>query len=176
MILLCVLLLAGAASVSAQEDGARVEERVLGAPLSVLAGKRRAALIVNRSLSVDTRGRVRGIINEIFYDQPRMLPRHEYAYELVSKRFEKYVNDYRSLVLVEDLEEADFVIVYKVVREVRSFSPDEPFVYGEMFVFLNKSQDEPEPALLWRTKDDQTSPEDASKEFIKQLKTLRGER
>ena len=153
-----------------------MEERVLRAPLSVIANKQRALLIVTRSLAVDTRGRVRGVINEVFDTEARSLPRHEYAYGLASKRLEKYAGERGSLTLVEKLEEADFVIVFKVVREVRSFAPEEPFIYGEMFVFLNKTPDESEPALLWRSKDDTTSPEDAARELIKQLKLVRGEK
>jgi hypothetical protein len=170
------LLPAGAVAARAQTDGAQMEERVLRAPMSMIANKQRAALIVNRSLSVDTRGRVHGVINEVFDLQSRATPRHDYAYELVSKRLEKYAREGGSLTLVEELDEADFVIVFKVVREVRSFAPDEPFIYGEMFIFLNKTPDEPVPALLWRSKDDTTSPEDATRELIKQLKTVRGEK
>lgn len=170
------LLPACALVVRAQGDGEKMEERVLRAPLSMIANKRRAALIVNRSLSVDTRGRVHGVINEVFDAESRSAPRHDYAYELVSKRLEKYADEHQSLTIVEGLEEADFVIVFKVVREIRSFSPDEPFIYGELFVFLNKTADEPVPALLWRSKDDTASPEDATRELIKQLKSVRGEK
>jgi hypothetical protein len=159
----------------AQEDG-RMEERVVSAPLAVIAGKKRAALIVSRSLSVDMRGKVRGIISEVFDKDSPANPRHDYAYELASRRLQKYVDEYGSLTLVESVEEADFVIVFKVIREVKSFSPEEPFVYGEMFVFLNRSVEEPVPPLLWKTKDDHETPEDAVKEFVRQLKAVRGER
>ena len=159
----------------AQEDG-RMEERVVSAPLAVIAGKRRVALIVNRSLSIDMRGKIHGIISEVFDRESPAHPRHDYAHELVSRRLQKYVDEYQSLTLVESVEEADFVIVFKVVREVKSFSPEEPFVYGEMFVFLNRSIEEPVPPLLWKTKDDHETPEDAVKEFVKQLKAVRGER
>lgn len=152
------------------------EEGVLRAPLSELRDARRTLLVVSRMFAVDTRGPVRSVIDELFGDPPRTQPRHQYAYDLVAKRLDKYAAETRGLSVVETAEEAELIIVYKVVRQMRSFSKDEPFVYGEMFVFLNRGPGEREPALVWRTKDDDASPEAAVKEFVKQLKAMRGEK
>jgi hypothetical protein len=161
------------ARVSAQAgDG---EDEVPRGELAELRDKRRALLVVSRSLSVDTRGPVRAVVSEVF-EGMRPAPRHEYAYDLVSKRIEKYAREYRGLTAVESVEEADFVIVYKVVTEHRSFSPDEPFIFGEMFVFLNRAPERPQPVLLWRTKSDHAAPGDAASDFIKSLKAMRGEK
>ena len=177
LLLLALLLLlptAGApARVSAQAgDG---EDEVPRGELSEIRDKRRALLVVSRSLSVDTRGPARAVMAEVF-EGARPAPRHDYAYDLVSKRIEKYARQYGGLTAVESVEEADFVIVYKVVTEHRSFSPDEPFVFGEMFVFLNRTPERPQPVLLWRTKSDHAAPGDAVSDFIKSLKAVRGEK
>ena len=152
------------------------EQGIPRAPFSELRDARRVLLLVNRMLAVDTAGTPRAVYDETFLRPSRMPPRYDYAYALVERQLEKYRAQGGRLLGVEAVEEAELVVVYKVITQMRSFSRDRPFIYGEMFVFLNRTQDEPEPALLWRTKDDQTSPEDATKEFIKQLKTLRGER
>lgn len=165
--------------------GARAqdEERAAGAyddtpraPLSELRDKRRTLLVVTRSLAVDTRGALRVVLDEIFATPPRALPRHDYAFQLVSRKLEKYTAAGRGVTPVETVGEAEFVIVFKVLKEVRSFAPDEPFVYGEMFVIIKGTPERPEPALVWRTKSDHATPEDAVKEFVKQLKAVRGEK
>lgn len=175
--LLSALVLCAAAGAPAQsgadDDGEGWVER--GA-LSEIRDKRRALLVVSRSYSVDTRGPLRSVIDEVFERQGRAFLRHEYAYELVARRFERYERQYGGLEIVETLEEADFVIVYKVVALHRSFSEDEPFVYGEMFVFLNRTPERPQPVLLWRTKGDHTPPGEAVGDFLKSLKAVRGQK
>lgn len=173
--LLSALVLCAAAGGSAQSTPDD-EAGVARGELSEIRDKRRALLIVNRSYSVDTRGPLRSVVEEVFDRQGRVALRHEYAHGLVSRRLERYEREGGGLKLVETLEEADFVIVYKVVALHRSFSEDEPFVYGEMFVFLNPTPERPQPALLWRTKGDHNSPGEAAGDFIKSLKAVRGEK
>lgn len=173
--LLCALALcaaaAGAAAQSAADDG-----EVPRGELSEIRDRRRALVVVSRSYSVDTRGSLRGVFEEVFEKPARAVLRHEYAYELVARRLERYEREYGGLEIVETLEEADFVIVYKVVALHRSFSEDEPFVYGEMFVFLNRAPGRPQPALLWRTKGDHVPPGEAVGDFLKSLKAVRGQK
>lgn len=177
--LLCALALcaAAAARVPAQsltpDDG---ESGVARGELSEIRDKRRALLIVNRSYAVDTRGALRSVVEEVFEKPGRVALRQEYAHDLVARKLERYERERGGLKLVETLEEADFVIVYKVVALHRSFSEDEPFVYGEMFVFLNPTPERPQPVLLWRTKGDHTSPGEAVGDFLKSLKAVRGEK
>ncbi|HEX7174255.1 MAG TPA: hypothetical protein VF240_03070 [Pyrinomonadaceae bacterium] len=173
--LLCALVLCAAAGAPAQSTLNDDEAGVPRGELSEIRDKRRALLIVNRSYSVDTRGPLRGVVEEVFDKEGRVALRHEYAHDLVSRRLERYERE-GGLKIVETLEEADFVIVYKVVALHRSFSEDEPFVYGEMFVFLNRTPERPQPVLLWRTKGDHTTPGEAAGDFLKSLKAVRGEK
>lgn len=171
------LLVICATHAPAQDGDEKLKETVVSAPLSLIADKRRVALVVSRSLSIDTRGKVRGVIHEVF-DQASPSPlRHEYGHKLIARRLEKYASAGGGLTLVEDLKEADFVIVYKIVKQVSSYSMEEPFLYGEMFVFLNSMiAEDAVPPLLWRTKNDRRTPDDAAKDFIKELMAVRGER
>ena len=172
-LLFCALALcaAAAAAQSAADDG-----EVPRGELSEIRDRRRALLVVSRSYSVDTRGPLRGVFEEVFEKPARAVLRHEYAYELVARKLERYEREHGGLEIVETLEEADFVIVYKVVTLHRSFSEDEPFVYGEMFVFLNRAPERPQPALLWRTKGDHVPPGEAVGDFLKSLKAVRGQK
>ena len=173
--LLFALVLCAAAGAPAQSTPDD-EAGVARGELSEIRDKRRALLIVNRSYSIDTRGPLRSVVEEVFEKSGRVVLRQEYAHNLVSRKLERYEREHGGLKLVETLEEADFVIVYKVVALHRSFSEDEPFVYGEMFVFLKPTPERPQPVLLWRTKGDHNSPGEAAGDFIKSLKAVRGEK
>lgn len=178
-LLLLALLAPCAPHARAQEEGG--DDDGLGTPIvrgemSELRDKRRVLLIASRSLLVDIRGTLRAVLDEVFDASPRPAPRHQYAYDQIVKKFDRYARDYQALTVVETMEEADFVVVYKAIAEHRSFAPDEPFVYGEMFVFLKTDAERPQPVLLWRTKGDHVAPGDAAGDFIKALKATRGER
>ena len=175
-LLFVALVLCAAARAPAQTADDDGEGGVERGELSEIRDKRRALLVVSRSYSVDTRGPLRSVVEEVFEKPTRAVLRHEYAYGLVSRRLERYEREYGGLEIVEALEEADFVIVYKVVAIHRSFSEDEPFVYGEMFVFLNRTPGRPQPSLLWRSKGDHVSPGEAVGEFVKSLKAVRGQK
>ncbi len=161
------------AHAGAQVDGE--DSDILRGTISEIRDKRRALLVVIRSMSVDTRGPLRAVFEEVF-EGSRPAPRHKLTHDLIAKRLERYTRDYGSLSTVESMDEADFVIVFKVVSLTRSFSPEEPFIRGEMFVILNRTPERPQPVLVWRSKGDQTSPDDAVGDFIKSLKAVRGER
>ena len=167
-----LLLFAVASQAQQRED----EQGILRAAVSEMRDARRTLLVVSRMFAVDTRGPVHSVMGELFGAPPRMQRQHEYAYDLVAKRLDKYAGETRALSMVETIDEAELIIVYKVVKQMRSFSKDEPFIYGEMFVFLNRGPGRTEPALVWRTKDDDVSPETAVKEFVKQHKAVRGEK
>jgi hypothetical protein len=180
-LLLLSLLPVCAPRAPAQDDGGGRDDddagtRIVRGELSEIRDKSRVLLIVSRSLLIDIRGTLHGVLEEVFSDSPRPAPRHQYAYDQIAKKFERYARDRGALTTVETMEEAEFVIVYKAIAEHRSFAPDEPFVYGEMFVFLKSGPERPQPVLLWRTKDDHANPSDAAGDFLKALKAVRGER
>ena len=171
-LLLC--LAAGAPAARAQVPADDDSERILRGQISDIKGMRRALLVVSRSLAVDIRGQTHAVFKEVFGG--RGPGRHKYAYDLIAKRLERYAQESRALQAVETLPEAEFIIVYKVVSQVRSFDPDEPFVFGTMYVILNKTPERPRPTLVWRTRGDRTSPDDAARDLIKALKDARGEK
>lgn len=175
-LLLLALLSVCAARVPAQETDDELGVQIMRGELAELRGKSRVLLIVSRSWSVDIRGTLHGVLEEVFADSPRPAPRHQYAYDQIVKKLDRYTRDSGALTTVETMEEAEFVIVYKAIAEHRSFSPDEPFVFGEMFVFLKKQPESPQPVLLWRTKGNRVNPGDAAGDFLKALKAVRGER
>src|SRR5918999_167866 len=82
--LLCALLLGAAAGAPAQSGVDDGEGWVARGELSEIRDKRRALLVVSRSYSVDTRGPLRGVFEEVFEKPARVVLRHEYAYELVA--------------------------------------------------------------------------------------------
>lgn len=174
--LLCALVLCAAARAPSQTGADDGEAEVARGEVSEIRDKRRALLVVSRSYSVDTRGPLRSVVEEVFEKPERAMLRHEYAHALVSRRLERYQREYGGLEIVETLGEADFVIVYKVVALHRSFSEDEPFVYGELFVFLNPTEERPQPVLLWRSKGDHVAPGEAVGDFLKSLKAVRGQK
>ena len=94
--LLFALLLPGVVTAPARAQGGDGEEEIPRGELSEIRDRRRALLVVSRSLSVDTRGPLRAVVNEVFGNE-RTLPRHDYAYDLVSKKIEKYAREYRGL-------------------------------------------------------------------------------
>lgn len=180
-LLLFVLVSPCVLRAAAQDGGGDDDDEVLGVSiargeLSEIRDKRRVLLLVSRSLSVDVRGSLQAVLDEVFGESPRPAPRHQHAYDQIARKFERYARDYRALTPVETLEEADFVVVYKAVAERRSYSPEEPFVFGEMYVFLKTEGERPQPVLLWRTNGDRVTPGDAAGDFLKALKAVRGER
>ncbi|HEX5709589.1 MAG TPA: hypothetical protein VFX96_20085 [Pyrinomonadaceae bacterium] len=137
---------------------------------------RRVMLVATKSLTVDTRGPARGVLEEVFRRPARQLRRHDYAYSVIGKRLNRYIRRHRSMTAVESLSEADFVIVFKVLNEQPSFIASEPHIYGEMFVILNRTEARARPVIVWWTKHNQTSLEDAVDDFLDDLRELRGEK
>ncbi len=137
---------------------------------------RRVLLVTSKSLTADARGPARGVLEDVFRRPEAALRRHEYASQVIGKRLNRYIRRHRSMTAVESLAEAEFVIVFKVLNEQPSFIPTQPHVYGEMFVILNRSETRPRPVIVWWTKHNQTSIEDAVKDFLDDLRELRGEK
>lgn len=137
---------------------------------------RRVLLVATKSLTVDTRGPARGVLEEVFQKPEGSVRRHEYAHRVIGKRLNRYSRRHHSITAVETLAEAEFVVVFKVLNEQPSFIAAEPHVYGEMFVILNRAPTRPRPVVVWWTKHNQTPLEDAVDDFLEDLRELRGEK
>lgn len=166
---------AGVAGASGAEDEERSDD-ISRESFAEVREMKRVLLVATKSLTADARGPAREVLEEVFERPEGSVRRHEYAYSIIGKRLNRYIRRHRSITAVESLAEADFVIVFKVLNEQPSFIASEPHVYGEMFVILNRAPTRPRPVVVWWTKHNQTTLEDAVDDFLKDLRELRGEK
>jgi hypothetical protein len=146
-------------------------------PLSELKERRRVTLLVSRTQTIDARDRSRGAFENYRRALAGNPPRpHAAAHRAVARQLNKYILKHRSLTAVESIHEAEFVIVFNVLRARRSFVPDEPYVYGQLFVIARPIAAGTPPRIVWESEGDDTNAEDAVNDFLKALRTLRGER
>ena len=171
-LLLALTLSCAVASVRSQERRSfDVSAGPARGSLMDIKDKRRMLLMASRSYVIDSRGSARSVLNEIYkIEQSAHPPRHVAAINIIAKQLNKYIRKYHSMRSVERVVEADFIIVFKVVRDQRFF------IEGEMFVIKNPTREDPHPRIVWQTKNDRASPEGAVKAFIKGLKIVRGEK
>jgi len=176
--LLCFALLAGGAGLPRASAGQRPYARHESAPrgsLEDVKGLRRIALLVSRALVVNARDPALVALEDyrraLAGDPPRP---HDAATRRVAEKINKYIRKYRSSTAVESLSDADLILVFKVTGQRRSAIADDPFVWGKLFV-IALGADRP-PRVVWESEGDDTNPEDATGDFIKALRTARGER
>jgi hypothetical protein len=164
-----LLTLAAACAASAQT--------VLRGHISELRERRRVALLVSRTQTVDAREPARSALDGYRRALDGTPPRpHAAAHRGVARRVNKYIREYRSLTAVETVAEADFVIIFNVLRVRRSFVPDEPYVFGQLFVIARPTGNGAPPLIVWESEDNDGSLDDAVNDFLKALKDVRGER
>lgn len=145
--------------------------------VSELKERRRAALLVSRAQTVDARDPARVALDNYRQALAGSPPRpHAAGHRAVARLINKYILRHRSLTAVETVGESDFVIVFNVLRARRSFVPDEPYVYGKLFVIARPLAAGKPPRIVWESEGEHDSLEDAIGDFLKALKALRGER
>jgi hypothetical protein len=92
----------------------------------------------------------------------------------VADRVNKYIRKYRTATAVEDVADADLVLVYKVTGQRRSAVADDPFLWGKLFVIaLGPDR---APRVVWESEGDDSNPENATNDFLKALRAARGEK
>jgi hypothetical protein len=178
MLILLAPLSAGAARarVEAQQNGNARGAEVARGRLEEVRGRRRVALLVSRAMLLD----VRDPAATAFEDYRRALAgapplTHPRAARRVADKLNKYIRKYRMMTAAETYEEADLVIVFKVTGQHGSPVPGgDPFIWGKMYVLAVGADHS--PRLVWESKGETTSPEDATGDFIKVLKTIRSEK
>lgn len=172
IMLLCYPNLFAAQDDKSGEAGAI--EPVYGS-LSEIKDLRRVLLLTNRNFLVDSRGSVHTALASVY--RPQTKPSiHAHAHNIIARRLNKYITSYRSMTAVRQVKDADFVVVFNVLRESPSFIRGRPFVFGEMFVIRNATAADPRPRIVWRTEKELTRVEDAVGKFLKELKLIRQEK
>jgi hypothetical protein len=176
--LLCLALLAGGGcwprDAAAQRPGVR-DESVPRGTLEGVKGLRRISLLVSRALVVDARDPALVAIEDYRRALEGFPPRqHDAAARRVADKINKYIRKYRTSTAVDDIADADLILIYKVTGQRRSAIADDPFVWGKLYVI---ALDAPRsPRLVWESEGDDASPEDATGNFIKALRNARGEK
>jgi hypothetical protein len=176
--LICLALLAGAAGsprASARQGAYTRDESVPRGTLAEVKTMRRLALLVSRALVVDARDPALVALEDYRRALDGNAPRqHDAAARRVADKVNKYIRKYRSSTAVDDLADADLVLVFKVTGQRRSAIPDDPFVWGKLFVIaLGPART---PRVVWESEGDDKTPEDATGDFIKALRNTRGEK
>lgn len=169
-----VALLACLAAPGAGAAGQADEPR---GSLAEIRERRRVFLLVSRTQTVDVRdpahAAVTGYLRMLAGEPPRS---HAGGHRAVARRLNKYINKYRSMSAVESPAEADFVVVFNVMRTRRSFIPEEPYVFGKLFVIARATGPGARPRVVWESEGFESRVDDAVDDFLKALKSLRGEK
>ncbi|HJQ34427.1 MAG TPA: hypothetical protein VJ866_19765 [Pyrinomonadaceae bacterium] len=177
LILLTLAALAGGASAeraAAQDDGERTSEVARGR-LEDVRGRRLVALLVSRAMTLD----VREPAATAFDDYRRTLsgaPPHPHpaAARRIAEKLNQYIRKYQGMTAAESYDAADLILVFKVTRQHRSPIPGDPFIWGKLYVLAVGADHA--PRLVWESEGDESSPEDATGDFIKALRAARGEK
>jgi hypothetical protein len=176
--LLCLALLASGAwqphASVGQQPSAR-DESVPRGSLEEVKGLRRIALLVSRAMVVDARDPALVALEDYRHALDGHAPRqHDAAARRVADKVNKYIRKYRSATAVESLSDADLILVFKVTGQRRSALPDDPFLWGKLFVIALGP--ERTPHVVWESQGDDSNPEDAVGDFLKALRNARGEK
>ena len=139
--------------------------------LDEIRGKRRVHLLVIRSNTVDASGDPAQVAVEAVREGRRTERRFRYTYATIGKKLNKYIREYQGISGVSDPTQADYVIVFNLLRYRRILNSVYP--EGEMFVV---SYSPPAPArVLWRTEKEMLA-DDAAAKLVKALKGVNGQR
>jgi len=157
----------------AQAQQGSFNEGAIKGSLSELRDKRRILLMVRRRVVVDASGRGQAILSEAY--QPSAEPRGRFAriYNVLAKKLNKYMAKFQSISAARTISEAEFIVLFNLLEYRRPLG--RPYPYGELFVILNDRAKGHEPRIIWKTRKSPVWAEDAVNEFIRDLKTARGE-
>ena len=161
--------LAGGQSDAAPDSGGGGGVAVTGS-LAELNNRRRVLLLVRRSAVVDSRGGAEALLKEAYAGGPLRYPR---IYNLLAHHLNRYMSKYQSISAVRTAPEAEFIIIFNLLEYRRPLGY--PYPYGELFVILNDTEQGRRPRVIWKTRKSPVWAEDAVKDLIRDLKTVRGE-
>ena len=174
LVLLAAVVLASFSAAAAQSRDPKSQTAHAGHPLADLLDKRRVWLVVFRSRVVDVGSdSERAIIEDVLKADPKPKGRFRWAYNIMARKLNKYMDKYRSITAAEGLADAEYVIYFNVVEFRRVL--DSVYPYGELFVVVKGSPEQLKPPrIVWRAKKVRFA-EDAINDLIKDLKVVRGE-
>jgi hypothetical protein len=165
--LLLVLLLADGAT-------ARGQSRDLPANSNALAeikGKQRAKLLVIRSKVLDVSGDSSLAALEAVQTGEETERRQTHAFVVIARKLNKYLRKYKNMVAVSNHTDADYVIVFNLLRYRRILYT--AFPSGELFVVAKDPAGK--PRVIWRTEKEMLA-EDAANKLIDAMKVVHGQR
>ncbi len=154
--------------ITAQQNGSIAE-----GSLAEVRDMRRVLLLVFRSGVLEVNDRERSIIEEVLKANPKPRGRHQWVYGQLAMKLNVYIRKHDSLTPAHDLSDADYVIYFNVIEYRRILNTVYP--YGELFVIVKGSPEaQIPPRVVWKAKKILWAG-DAIGDFIKELKTIRGE-
>ena len=141
--------------------------------LSEIQYRDRALLIVLRARVVSADQSDRAILDLVLNADPSPKPKLQLLYTGIAKKLNKYINKYKSLSGVSQLNEADCIIFFNLVEYRRILNAVYPF--GELFVIIKGTPEHQRPPrVIWKSRKVLWAA-DAVDEFLRDLKNVRGE-
>jgi len=133
----------------------------------------KALLIVLKSSVISADEGDRSLIDLVLRTDPEPSSRHQMIYGTLAKKLNGYIRKYQSLSSASQLNEADFVICFSLLEYREILNTSYPF--GELFVIV---KGEPRfrrpPRIVWKSRKVLWAG-DAMTEFLRELKSIRGE-
>ena len=155
------------------QEPAHVNENIVTGSLDDLRDKRRVLLLVRRSSVVDTRGQAKAILAEALKDDAATPLRFPRTYNTLARKLNNYMQKHQSISAARNVEEAEFIVLFNLLEFRRPLGV--PHAYGELFVILNETTEGKQPRIIWKTRKNSMWVEDAINDFLKALKSYRGE-
>ena len=172
-----LLLVCAGPSFSQEKNTIEVNSGGVNGSLEEIKDKHRVLLLTSRSQMIDVQNSAQAIVDEIYKKDVSKRSFHYGAYRAIAVSLNNYIRKYRSLIPVQRVADADFIIVFKVHPGSRPATSEfRELIKGQMLVIKNGTPDDPEPSIVWRTKHDHAEVEDAIRDFIKALKAIRLEK
>jgi hypothetical protein len=176
-ILLLFIVLASRPALSQSQpnsaNGDSSSSSVLTGSLADVKNSRRILLMIRRSTVVDSRGQVASIINEAYRPDPDARLRYPRLFNSLARKLNNYMKKYGHMTAVKNITDTDFIIFFNLLEFRRTLGYGYP--YGELFVIFNDRMGGKPPRIVWKTRKSPMWAEDAIEDFIKDLKTVRGE-
>lgn len=140
--------------------------------LTELLDRHSALLLVTKATVVDPNNLDKSIIEEALQTTPERSKRFGRIYGTIAQSLNKYIRKHQSLRATEDFGDADFIIFFHLL-EYR-FPLGTPYPYGELFIITNeRSAAANSRRIIWRSRVVWAG--DAIKDFVKDLRIMRGE-
>ncbi len=144
-----------------------------GSSLIEVRDKRRALLVVFKAGILDASDNERAMIDIVLKADPEPKGRYQFTYGQLAKKLNSYIRKYKSLTAARELNDAEYVIFFNLVEYRRILNTIYP--YGELFVIVKGSPEtQRPPRVVWRSRKILWAG-DAISDFLRELKTLRGE-